>query len=237
MLSVDGTLLYSAKDLINFLGCAHNTALDLLHISGQVADPESQDDDYLEVLKAKGVEHERRYLETLRGEGRSVREIARVASLDAMAEATRQAMRDGVDLIYQGALVSRPWHGYSDFLLKVDTPSKLGSYSYEVADTKLARSAKPKQVVQLCIYSQLVAGEQELLPEHAHVLLGDGSKVTLRLQDCIHYCDVARERFLAFVSDNNRRTEAEPCSHFDLCRWADRCEAKCQSTDEGVSSL
>ncbi len=35
--------------------------------------------------------------------------------------------------------------GYSDFLFKVDKPSDLGDYSYEVADTKLAaiRLARP----------------------------------------------------------------------------------------------
>ncbi len=83
-----------------------------------------------------------------------------------MTEATRQAMRDGVDVIYQGALRSGQWHGYSDFLLRVAMPSKLGDYSYEVADTKLARTAKPKHVVQLCVYSELVAREQGVRPKH-----------------------------------------------------------------------
>ena len=42
-----------------------------------------------------------------------------------MADATRQAMRDGVDVIYQAALGNIPWHGYSDFLLRVERPSAL----------------------------------------------------------------------------------------------------------------
>lgn len=228
----DGTnVLCSAKDLITFLGCAHSTALDWLYLAGQLGLPTGEDDEYLALLKKKGIEHEQRYLQTVLDEGRSVREIERVDSLEHMAEATRQAMREGVDVIYQGALVSRPWFGYSDFLLKIDKPSKLGAYSYEVADTKLARSAKPKHVVQLCLYSELIAVEQELMPETARVLLGDGTQVTLQLKDYLYYCEAARERLLAFVSAAERRTNAEPCEHCHMCRWAGRCENEWETTD------
>jgi predicted RecB family nuclease len=231
MQQLHGTRLYSAKDLITFLGCEHSTALDLRQLVGDVAAPADDDDAYLDLLKQKGNEHERRYLESLRAEGKSIREIDRDAPLDVQAEATREAMRDGVDVIYQGALVSRPWHGYSDFLLRTHTPSNLGAYSYEVADTKLARSAKPKHVVQLCLYSQLVALEQDLLPTNMHVLLGDGAKLTLKLQDYVYYVRVASERFLEFASATDRHTEAEPCAHCDLCRWNERCDAEWEAAD------
>jgi predicted RecB family nuclease len=223
--------LYSATDLINFLSCVHSTALDLLCVGDQLEAPDADDDAYLALLKDKGLDHERQYLESIRAKGRSVREIQESGSLDTMAEATRQAMRDGVDVIYQGALVARPWHGYSDFLLKVPRPSKLGAYSYEVADTKLARSAKPKHVIQLCLYSELVALEQGLLPGNAHVMLGDGTQVTLRLNDYRYYCQAAQERFRDFVSGADRCTEAEPCHHCEMCRWGDRCEHEWQTSD------
>src|SRR5687767_11445760 len=103
--------LYSAKDLLNFLSCVHCTALDLRCAGGAVDTPAENSDPYLDLLKRKGNEHEQRYLESVRANGCSVREIARVESIDTMAEATRQAMRDGVDVIYQGALVGHPWHG------------------------------------------------------------------------------------------------------------------------------
>ena len=140
-------------------------------------------------------------------------------------------MRDGVDVIYQGALRSGQWHGYSDFLLRVDVASDLGDYSYEVADTKLARTAQPKHVVQLCIYSELVAREQGLRPKHAHVVLGDGSTVTLRVDDYRHYVDVARKRFEAFCAGKHE-TQAEPCSHCELCRWSERCTEEWEATDD-----
>ncbi|MEO5816671.1 MAG: TM0106 family RecB-like putative nuclease, partial [Gemmatimonadaceae bacterium] len=227
----NGIPLYSAKDLLTFLGCTHSSALDIQFASGVIKIDDDEDDPYLELLKLKGNEHEAQYLELLKREGRSVREIARVDSLDAMAETTRAAMRDGVDVIYQGALVELPWHGYSDFLLRVGKPSALGSWSYEVADTKLARSAKPKHVLQLCLYSQLVAGEQELMPASAHVVLGDSVQFSFALNDYIYYCEAAKKRFLSFMADEARETSAEPCEHCGMCRWSGRCGHEWEETD------
>ena len=222
--------LYSATDLLNFLGCTHATALDFKLMGDALAAPTSNDDAYLEILKEKGLDHEHLYLEKLRAAGRVVVEIERDDSIEAMADRTRQAMRDGADVIYQGALTAPGWHGYSDFLLKVDTPSDLGDYSYEVADTKLARSAKPKHVVQLCVYSEMISREQGVRPTHAHVMLGDGSEITLKLHDYLYYCNRARERFDLFVSGNERVTTAERCPQCKLCHWSERCDDEWDKT-------
>src|SRR5688572_1810847 len=105
--------LYSATDLLNFLGCTHATALDFQVMGRTLAAAPSQDDAYLRILGEKGDEHERLYLEKLKTEGRSVVEIERVDSVEIMVEQTRNAMRDGADVIYQGALTAPGWHGYS----------------------------------------------------------------------------------------------------------------------------
>ena len=222
--------LYSATDLLNFLGCRHATVLDIEIMSGMLRRPNSADDGYLEILKEKGMEHERLYLEKLKAEGRSIAEIDRDPSMEVMAERTRQAMRSGAEVIYQGALTAPGWHGYSDFLLKVKTPSDLGDYSYEVADTKLARTAKPKHVVQLCVYSEFIAREQGVRPDFAHVMLGDESQVTVRLDDYIYYCNRARERFDLFVSGTERETVAERCPQCNLCHWSERCDEEWEAT-------
>jgi predicted RecB family nuclease len=226
-----GVPLYSAKDLLTFLGCTHSSALDLQVAGGAPTADDDKGDPYLELLKEKGNAHELQYLEELKRQGHSVREIARVASLDEMAELTRAAMRDGVDVIYQGALVELPWHGYSDFLLRVEKPSALGAWSYEVADTKLARTASPKHVLQLCLYSQMVAREQTLMPTNAHVVLGDGAQFSFELNDYIFYCDAAKRRFLSFMANEARETAAEPCEHCGMCRWSGRCEHEWDEAD------
>ena len=66
-------VLYSAKDLVNFLGCPHCSALDLMVRGGAMGAPGPPQDEFGDLLKEKGVAHERRYLETLRSEGKAIR--------------------------------------------------------------------------------------------------------------------------------------------------------------------
>src|SRR5687767_11584984 len=144
MRSVNGTRLYSATDLIAYLGCTHATALDALVLAGELVAGVETPDEYLDLLKKKGIEHERRHLDALHAGGRSIAEISDTVPNEERVAMTIAAMRDGIDVIYQGTLHHTPWMGYSDFLTRVETPSKLGAWSYEVSDTKLARTAKPK---------------------------------------------------------------------------------------------
>lgn len=132
--------LYSASDLVNFLGCAHATALDVRQLTAPIEFPD--EDPQTKLLQQKGIEHEQAYLGRLRREGRSVAEVSDSGTLEQRAERTLTAMRSGVDVVYQGALLSGPWHGFSDFLLKVDGPSDLGEWSYDVADTKATPNNK-----------------------------------------------------------------------------------------------
>src|SRR5687767_12956445 len=120
MRRLDGDKLYSATDLITFFGCTHSTALDLLVLTEKLEAGEEEPDPYLDLLKKKGLDHERAYLDRLRKEGRSVREINTKLPIAEQTAATIAAMREGVDVIYQGALHRPPWHGYSDFLIRVD---------------------------------------------------------------------------------------------------------------------
>lgn len=229
MHSRKGTTLFSASDLVNFMGCAHATVLDLRQMIAPVALP--ADDDHAVLLQQKGIEHEVAFLERLKAEGKTVVEIVGDDDIDAKSARTREALRDGKDVIYQGAFLEGPWQGYSDFLLKVPLPSALGDYSYEVADTKLARSAKPKHLIQMCIYSDILAREQGVPPERMHVALGDGTIATVRVDAVIHYFQFARERFLEFASAPPEISAGSPCGHCTFCRWATACDAEWQAAD------
>jgi uncharacterized protein len=106
MLINEGVRLYSASDLVNFLGCTHATFLDLGHLVNPAQFP--PDDEQAKLLQEKGIEHERAYLGRLRAEGRVVVEIAAEGSLSERVARTTAAMRDGAEVIYQGALLSGP---------------------------------------------------------------------------------------------------------------------------------
>jgi predicted RecB family nuclease len=135
------TLIFSATDLVNFLGCRHATFLDRRNLDEPIA--LGEEDPLLVLLQEKGIAHERRYLERLKTEGREVVEIAgRGLPADRHA-ATIEAMRAGAEVIYQGALSVGQWQGYADFLIRVPGQSSFGAYSYEPVDTKLSQTAKP----------------------------------------------------------------------------------------------
>jgi len=58
-------------------------------------------------------------------------------------------------------------------LRRVERSSELGDWSYEVYDTKLARDARGATILQLAVYSDLLARVQGALPEYFHVVTPD----------------------------------------------------------------
>src|SRR5688572_29248442 len=139
MQRVAGSLFFSPSDLNHFVECEHLISLDLLAIDGMAVEKEK--DPQAEIIRTKGFEHEQRWLQHLRDLRKQVVEIANDGDVDWERDAarTRQAMRGGAEIIYQGVFVDAPWRGIADFLVRVDSPSALGAWSYEASDAKLAR--------------------------------------------------------------------------------------------------
>ena len=151
--------LVSATDLSRHLACSHLTSLRRAVAFGELEPPPPYDDPRTEVLRQRGIEHERRLLDRLATDGRTVETVIPAGTPfshrdpSAAAIRTREAMRRGADVIYQGRLEDDAgrWSGYPDFLLRVDRPSAPGGWSYEVLDTKLARGAKSEALLQLLL--------------------------------------------------------------------------------------
>lgn len=228
MRNLDGRIFLSASDLMRFMGCAHATTLDLLRLRGVGPEPREDSDDAA-LLQKQGDAHEAAHLARLNAAGRGIVEIAR-GNLATDAETTRAALVAGPEVVFQGAFLSGNWGGWSDFLERVDRPSALGPFSYEVADTKLKRRPHPKHVLQLVLYSDLLTEVQGAVPEFAHVELGDGTRATLRLSDYAAYARMARARLEAFVADPPP-TRPIPCADCGLCRWGDHCASIWQDED------
>jgi len=222
MRKIVGNILFSATDLMRFMGCTHATHLDLMRLRGEGPEPGENTEDAA-LLQKQGDAHEAAHLAGLKADGKRVVEIDR-GDLDSDAEATRAALAAGAEVVFQGAFLSGNWGGWSDFLERVERPSDLGAFSYEVADTKLKRQPHPKHVLQLVLYSDLLAEIQGIAPEFAHVELGTGERATIRLADYAHYARAARAWLEAFVADPPP-TRPVPCSDCALCRWADHCKS------------
>lgn len=217
---LDDRIFLSASDLMRFMGCAHATTLDLAYMRGTGPAPREDSEDTA-LLQKQGDAHEAGHLARLNAAGRGVVEIAR-SDLASDAETTGAALAAGPEIVFQGALRSGNWGGWSDFLERVERPSVLGPFSYEVADTKLKRRPHPKHVLQLVLYSDLLTEMQGVAPEFAHIELGDGTRATLRLTDYAAYARMARARLEAFVADP-QPTRPIPCADCSLCRWGDHC--------------
>ena len=169
-MKIDGnTISISATDLVGHLNCAHLTELDLAVARGRLTNPAFRDP-FRELLQERGSRHEQNYIDHLKAKGMAIHVIAGVGVDDGNTALTRGAMARGAEVIVQGAFRRGNWVGRTDILLRIDTPSALGPWSYEVIDTKLARETKGGTVLQLCLYAELVANVQGLRPEHGYVV-------------------------------------------------------------------
>jgi predicted RecB family nuclease len=225
MQKFDGRLVFSPSDLNRFLECEYLTRLDVEAANGRVLEMRRYAE--ADLLAAKGEAHEQLHLAKLRTQGKNVIEISdpgRDPEWSAAAIATRDAMVAGADVIYQAVLIADGWRGLADFLVRVEVPSALGPWSYEVWDTKLARHAKPSHVLQLAFYSERVAAVQRLEPEWMHLVLGSGEPARFRCRDFAAYYRAVRNRFHRAVTESGV-VSPYPVSHCRLCGYADHCKA------------
>ena len=227
----DNAVLHSPSDLVRYLGCEHATSLDLQSLEDPESAPTQADDDAMgKLVQEAGLQHEEDYRAELETAGGLV-EISTDGSLAARAEATVAAMKSGAPSIFQAAFLQPPWHGFADFLVRVEEPSNLGDWSYEPVDTKLARSAKASHVVQLGLYAQMIAAVQGRTPRRIHVELGDGRRESFRLVDFEKVLAAAIERYTGFVTAGAKDTTAEPCSACGLCPWREHCSSVWEADD------
>ena len=228
-------VLYSASDLVGYLECEHLTTLDLVNLVTPL--PKTEDDDQAKLIQAKGFAHEADFLELLRARHATLIDISATdRSLAQKVEATLQAMRDGYEIIFQATLQDGCLIGHADFLRKVPRPSSLGDWSYEVLDTKLARSAKAKFIIQLGFYSAMVGKAQGVLPLQMHVILGDRTEVAYRCTDYARYLSLVTRRFLERATGAASETYPVPCEKCDQCKWRGLCEEK-RLTDDHLCQV
>src|SRR5256714_5390611 len=231
---LDGRLIVSPSDLTGFLECEHLTQQELSAARGEIARPE-RDDPMLDMLSRRGLEHEGQQLAEFRAKGLKIVEFpfpeGTIANLEKAHAETVAAMGDGADVIYQGTFFDGRWRCHPDFLIRVDRPSKLGAYSYEVADAKLARKAKAAAVLQCCVYSEQLAAIQGVDPEHLSLILGNNTEEELRLKDYGAYYRSVKRRFQETVLAPAVQTYPDPVDHCGICRWIEVCELRRRQDD------
>ena len=242
MFKIEDHLAYSATDLVGFLECGHLANLERAATWGHLDRP-TRSDPVLDRIAQRGEQHEARFLTSLQSEALSIVKISpdeeapfreRVAQ---GREATLSAMREGKDIIYQAVLFDGRRLGYADFLVRVEQASDLGSWGYEVWDTKLARYAKASAVLQICMYSDMVGELQGRPPEKMHLALGGvrAEKVSFRVADYAAYYRMVAREFEAVLRGTPAypvETVPEPVEHCDICRWSLQCRDEWRANDD-----
>ena len=225
------SLVLSPSDLANSLACRHLLALGYEVATGTRQPLGTRDED-VDLVAKHGDAHEQRYFERMAAAGRSIVTISMstwdVDGLERAQVATLDAMRSGVDLIYQATFFDGRWRGHADFLERVDAPSELGNFSYEVIDTKLARHVKVSALLQTSNYSEHLLRLQGVLPARMHIELGDQTRASFNVRDFDSYYRVIKSHFENSLSSgiSTTATYPSPVAHCSICDWADECKAR-----------
>src|SRR5215469_15995207 len=211
-----GCLRLSATDLSNHLACRHLTTLDLQVARGERSAPKITAPD-LKVIQELGLRHERTYLAHLSAQGLTVENLGHIPHKEekGLIEETLALMERGAKVIAQGALVDEDWFGRPDVLRRVETPSKRWPWSYEVEDTKLALETKAATILQLSLYSDLLAKIQGTAPEFFYVIppSADFSREQYRVSEYAAYYRNVKERLANAVGEGeasrSRKTDMQ----------------------------
>jgi uncharacterized protein len=235
-----GRLIVTPTDLANFLTCRHKTALDLRVAAGVVPAPVWVDP-FAYVLQQRGRDHEARYVGALRDAGLAIVDFGATPPaggalpFDERLERTRDAMRQGVDVIVQGALGNAEWAGYPDVLRRT------GDGGYEAVDTKLSRETRGGTMLQLCVYTDLLRELQGRAPGEFHVVT-PAAHERYRFDDYSAYFRAIKGRLLDFLRDERPAATAgaahepattypDPVDHCEVCRWWAHCNRRRRADD------
>ncbi len=226
----------SATDLSNHLACRHLTTLELQVARREREAPQWADPD-LKVIQQLGERHEAAYLKFLEEQGKlTVVNLKGIKNEKEAMEETLRLMASGVEAIAQGALGNASgkggWFGRPDVLLRVSRPGKW-LWSYEVQDTKLTRETKATTILQLSLYSELLASVQGVAPEFLWVIPARSGFVgeAYRVLEYAAYYRTVKEKLLAAVKRTDAETYPEPVEHCNVCRWFKECDSQRRADD------
>ncbi|EID10920.1 hypothetical protein MXEN_17263 [Mycobacterium xenopi RIVM700367] len=227
----DDTVIYSASDLVAACRCEYALLRVFDANLGRGPAVAVEDDDLLARAAALGDEHERRRLDQFREQFGTVVVIGRppytVAGLTAAAEATRRAIADGAPVVYQATVFDGRFAGFVDFLIR-------DGDRYRVTDTKLARSAQVKALLQLAAYAHGLASSGVAVAPEAELILGDGAVARYRVDELIPVYLAQRAALQRLLDDHYAAGVPVRWDDEDVraCFGCPECQAQLRASDD-----
>lgn len=212
-------LIFSPSDLCTYAESEFASWMDRCSKEQKDAYEKDEADEMQEVLGRRGILHEIAVKERFKKDGVVVTDLSEKKYAD-----TLEAMRRGDAVIYQATLECGRFSGVADFLVRVEGKSSLGSYHYEIWDSKLAKKTKANYLLQLCSYAEMLEAIQGRRPECVCVALGSGTNDRHRTNDYYFYYENLRDRFLAFQDAFDISKLPNPEDSRSYGKWSEEAE-------------
>lgn len=216
----------SPTDVAHHLACQHRSQLQRQVREGRLH-VDFSPDARLAAMRERGMKHEEEYVNKLRAEARRVVDLR--PSNDP--KDTYAEMIKGTDVIIQAPLGAGSFFGYADVMVKTPANSRLGPWSYEPIDTKLAAETKAGAILQLLTYCELLEHMQGRRPAQFRVVTPLAEE-TYRTADYAAYFRVIRDQLqVAHSAEPPPATYPEPVPHCDVCNFWELCARRRRDDD------
>ncbi|WP_454296466.1 TM0106 family RecB-like putative nuclease [Salana multivorans] len=235
MFLINGAPVWSASDLTDASECEYAVLRRLDYRQGWAEPIEEKVDPLMARVAVLGDRHETRVLAEIARRGAHVADLSRLPLAsperrEAAADATEIALsRSGAEVVYQAALLEGDFFGVADFVERAED-------GWLVADAKLARSAKPRALLQLGAYAEQL--ERLGVPVSARValLLGNGQRKEFRRADVQPVFLDRRERLRQILAVHLRDGAGVEWgdSRFLACGRCPECTAAAEESDDLV---
>ena len=213
----------SPSDLNNFIACKYTALNEIKFHNKEIKKNNDKAND--ELWKKMGIDHEKKHYKILKDKYKKNITIKSDLNENDRFNETVSAIQKGYDFIYHAYLVDENFRGEADFLIKCDTPSDLGDFSYEVYDTKITRNLKPRHITQITAYSDMLGKIQKLLPEKMHLIDGSDKKHTYKTIEYIDLFNHGKKEFFKFLPNiTKEKIYPEKCKYCDFCQWKEECD-------------
>ena len=222
---------HSPSSLMRFFESPYESLVDkYLKEVDRDAVQQDPEDAFMQVASKKGDQHERELFDNLSSQNIKS-EMILDGDQDDMIEATKKAMREGVDLIYQAAIGDEQFFGRTDFLYKIEGQSDFGDYAYEIWDAKLANKSSPKFLIQLCCYSEMLAAIQGSMTEACVLIYGNKEQERFLIKDYFVFYQAIRKLFLEFQNAKKINDLPDPDLYKNWGRFSEHAKKVLEEKD------
>ncbi len=149
-----------------------------------------------------GLRHEEVLIKKLKKQGFQIAELEGKQN-ESDYKATKKAMSEGYDFIWQASLTNEEMRGSADLLRKIPGSSPFGDWSYQPIECKLSSKTKTTFLVQACSYCDLLSPLLKKRPNQFELYLGGGKFKEFKTDKFWYWYQLLRKRYGDFQNSFN----------------------------------